>query len=67
MVRAERLEDRGRFIHRRAHDSGAPLPDWERVLSSVPRLQSFLPDAVLVEAFAARLSAILPWERQAAE
>ena len=35
----------------------APLPDWERVLSSAARLQQILPDAVLVGGTAAALHA----------
>ena len=35
----------------------APLPDWERVLSSAARLQRILPDAVLVGGTAASLHA----------
>ena len=35
----------------------APLPDWERVLSSAARLQRILPDAVLVGGTAAALHA----------
>lgn len=35
----------------------APLPDWERVLSSAARLQCILPDAVLVGGTASAIHA----------
>ena len=43
----------------------APLPDWERVLSSAARLQRILPDAVLVGGTAAALHAAHRFSRDA--
>ena len=43
----------------------APLPDWERVLSSAARLQQILPDAVLVGGTAAALHAAHRFSRDA--
>ena len=43
----------------------APLPDWERVLSSAARLQRILPDAVLVGGTAAALQAAHRFSRDA--
>ena len=43
----------------------APLPDWERVLSSAARLQQILPDAVLVGGTAAALHAAHRFSRNA--
>ena len=45
--------------------STAPLPDWERVLSSAARLQRILPDAVLVGGTAAALHAAHRFSRDA--
>lgn len=43
----------------------APLPDWERVLSSAARLQRILPDAVLVGGTASAIHAKHRFSRDA--